>query len=125
MKSFMVLLAVMALGAIGASQTTKPADDARCSEVQFQSARALPTYNGPGFGTVEHSSPDEPFIVPAGCFQFFCSQKRETYRILSCPNLKMRSFARNQSPVSAVNTVPSNYQQSDAPDGATRERSPR
>ena len=124
MKSFMVLPALMALGALGASQTTKPADDARCSQVRFQSARTLPTYNGPGFGTVEYSGPDEPFIVPAGCFQFFCSQKGETYRILSCPNLKMRSFARNQSPTSAVNSVPSNYQQTDTQDAATRERSP-
>ena len=124
MKGLMVLLTVIAVGAFGASQTSKPANDARCSQVRFQSASTLPTYNGPGFGTVEFSSPDEPFIVPAGCVQFFCSQKRETYRILSCPNLKMRSSARNQSPASAANSAPSKYQQTDTPVAATRERLP-
>lgn len=112
MKSFMVVVAVMALGALGASQTTKAADEVRCSQLRFQSAIALPSYNGPGFSTVEYSSPDEPFIVPTGCFQFFCAHKRETYRILSCRNLKMKDFARttesNGSPASTINSIPSN-----------------
>jgi hypothetical protein len=47
----------------------------------------------PGFGAVENASPDEPFIVPAGCSQFMCARQGETYRVLSCPNLAMKSFS--------------------------------
>ena len=119
MKGALVLVAVMALSALSASQSTKPgsthhrgADDPRCSQLQFQSISALPSYNGPGFSTVENSSPDEPFIVPAGCSQFFCARQGENYRVLSCPNLRVKSFSHtmdsNESPASTptVNSVP-------------------
>jgi hypothetical protein len=101
MKGVLVLVAVIALGALSASQTTKPAsthhrraDDPRCSHLQSQSTSAMPSYNGPGFSSVENSSPDEPFIVPAGCSQFFCARQGEKYRVLSCPNLTVKSFSR-------------------------------
>lgn len=118
MKVTLVLVAVITLGAVGASQTTKAAsthhrraDDPRCSELQFQSTGALPSYNGPGFGTVSNFDPDVPFVVPAGCSQFSCAQRRETYQVLSCPNLKAKSLSRtidsNGSPAStpAVNSA--------------------
>src|ERR1700730_19429335 len=101
MKGVLVLVAVIALGALGASQTTKPrsthhrrAEDPRCSQLRFQSTGALPSYNGPGFGTVSDLNPDVPFIVPAGCSQFSCARRRETYQVLSCPNLRVKSFSR-------------------------------
>ena len=119
MKGVLVLVAVIALGGPSASQTAKPAsthhrraDDPRCSQLRSQSASALPSYNGPGFSAVENSSPDEPFIVPAGCSQFFCARQGEKYRVLSCPNLTVKSFSHtidtNGSPGStpAVNSVP-------------------
>jgi hypothetical protein len=120
MKGVLVLVAVIALGALSASQTTKPAsahhrraDDPRCSQLRFQSTSALPSYNGPGFSTVSYSSPDEPFIVPAGCSQFACAGRGETYRVLSCPNLTPKSLSRamdTDGPKIAtptVNSVPS------------------
>lgn len=109
MMKHMVLVAVVLLGGLSEAQSTRPADDAHCSQLRFRSASALPSYNGPGFGTVEYPSPDEPFIVPAGCFQFFCSRKQETYRVLSCPNLKVKNSGRNATPASSlgVDTVPS------------------
>ena len=101
MKGVLVLVAVIALGALSASQTTKPvsthhrrADDPRCSQLRSQSTSTLPSYNGPGFSAVENSTPDEPFIVPAGCSQFFCARQGEKYRVLSCPNLTVKSFSR-------------------------------
>jgi hypothetical protein len=119
MKGVLVLVAVIALGGLSASQTAKPAsthhrraDDPRCSQLRFQSTAELPSYNGPGFSTVSNSSPDEPFIVPAGCSQFSCARQGETYRVLSCPNLPVKSFSRttdtNGSPDSTrtVNSVP-------------------
>jgi hypothetical protein len=101
MKGLLVVLAVFALGAVSSSQTVKPAsthhraaDNPHCSHLKSQSSHTLPSYDAPGFSSVEYSSPDEPFIVPRGCFQFFCAGKGETYRVLSCPNLKMKSFSR-------------------------------
>jgi hypothetical protein len=101
MKVALVLVAVITLGALSASQTTKPAstqqrraDDPRCSQLQFPSTGALPSYNGPGFGTVSNLNPDVPFIVPAGCSQFSCARQRETYQVLSCPNLRAKRFSR-------------------------------
>jgi len=101
MKVVLVLVAVVTLGALSASQTTKPAsthdrraDDSRCSQLEFQSTGALPSYNGPGFSTVSDLDPDVPFIVPAGCSQFSCAGRRETYRIMSCPNLRVKSSSR-------------------------------
>ena len=119
MKVALVLVAVVTLGALSASQTTKPAsthdrraDDPRCSQLQFQATGALPSYNGPGFGMVSDLNPDVPFIVPAGCSQFPCARQGETYRVLGCPNLKVKSFSRtmdtNGSPSSTptANSVP-------------------
>jgi hypothetical protein len=119
MKGVLVLVAVIALPALCASQTTKPAsahhrraDDPRCSHLRSQSTSGLPSYNGPGFSSVENSSPDEPFIVPAGCSQFFCALQGEKYRVLSCPNLTVKSFSRTMdtdgSPASTptVHSVP-------------------
>jgi hypothetical protein len=119
MKGVLVLVAVIALGALSASQTTKPAstrhrqgDDPRCSQLQFPSTGALPSYNGPGFSTVSDLNPDVPFIVPAGCSQFSCARQGEAYRVLSCPNLRVKSFSRtldtNGSPGSTptVDSVP-------------------
>ena len=119
MKGLLVLVSVIALGALSASQTVKPAstrhrpaDEPHCSHLKFQSTSALPSYDGPGFSTVEYSSPDEPFIVPAGCFQFSCARKGETYRILSCRNLKVKSFSRTMdsngslASTSTENSVP-------------------
>lgn len=101
MKGLLVVVAVVALEALSFSQPVKPpsthrrpTDDPHCSHLKFQSTRALPSYDGPGFSTVEDSSPDEPFIVPSGCFQFSCARKRETFRVLSCPNLKSKAFSR-------------------------------
>jgi hypothetical protein len=101
MKGLLVVVAVVALEALSLSQPVKPpsthrppADDPRCSHLNFQSTSALPLYDGPGFSTVEDSSPDEPFIVPSGCFQFSCARKPETYRVLSCPSLKLKTFSR-------------------------------
>jgi hypothetical protein len=100
MKGVLVLVAVIALGALGASQTTKPrsthhrrAEDPRCSQLRFQSTGALPSYNGPGFSTVSNSSADEPFVVPAGCSQFSCARQGDTYRVLSCPTMTVKSFS--------------------------------
>jgi hypothetical protein len=79
MKTFLVLAAVIALAGLSASQTMKAASthhrryDSRCSQLRFQSNSAMPSYNGQGFSTVSYSDPDEPFIVPAGCFQFSCA----------------------------------------------------
>lgn len=119
MKACLVLVAVIALGGLSASQIMKGAsthrrraDDSRCSQLRFQSTSAMPSYNGPGFSTVSYSDPDEPFIVPAGCFQLSCARHGEMYRVLSCPNLALKSFSRtmdiNGSPVSTptVNSVP-------------------
>jgi hypothetical protein len=101
MKTFLVLAAVIALTGLSASQTIKAAsthhrraDDSRCSQLGFQSNSAMPSYNGPGFSAVSYSDPDEPFIVPAGCFQFSCARHGEMYRVLSCPNLTVKSFSR-------------------------------
>lgn len=101
MKRVLVSVAVIALGALSAAQTTKPAsshhrraEDPRCSQLRFQATSALPSYNGPGFSTVSNLSPDEPFIVPRGCSQFSCARQGETYRVLSCPNLTGKSFSR-------------------------------
>ena len=119
MKAVLVLVAVIALGVLSASQTTKPAgthhrraDDPRCSQLRSQSTSALPSYNGPGFSSVENSSPDEPFIVPAGCSQFFCALQGEKYRVLSCPNLTVKDISRTMdtngslASTSTVNSVP-------------------
>lgn len=119
MKLALVLMAVITLSTLSASQTTKPAstqhrraDDSRCSQLQFQSTGELPSYTGPGFSTVSNLDPEVPFIVPAGCSQFSCAQRRETYRVLSCPNLHVKSFSRtmdtNGSAVSTptADTVP-------------------
>lgn len=119
MKGLFVLIAVIALGALSASLTAKPAsthhrpaDDPRCSQLRPQSTSALPSYNGPGFSTVDYYSPDEPFIVPAGCFQFSCARKGETYRVLSCPTLKVKDFSRtvdsigSQAPTPREDSVP-------------------
>jgi hypothetical protein len=102
MKGLLVVVAVVALEALGLSQPVKPpsthrrpADDPRCSHLKFQSISALPSYDGPGFSTVEDFRPDEPFIVPTGCFQFSCARKRDTYRVLSCPNLKLKTSSRS------------------------------
>lgn len=101
MKRLLVLFAVIALGAVSTSQFVeaasthhRPADDAHCTHLKFQSTSALPSYDGPGFSTVDYSSPDEPVIVPRGCFQFSCAQKRNRFQVLSCPNLKMKAFSR-------------------------------
>jgi hypothetical protein len=101
MKGLLVIAAVVALEALSCSQPVKPpsthrrpADDPHCSHLKFQSTSALPFYDGVGFSTVEDSSPDDPFIVPSGCFQFSCTRKRERYRVLSCPNLKSKASAR-------------------------------
>lgn len=116
MKYFLVLAAVVVLEVLSAAQSAKSAstqhrrrDDSRCSQIEFSSTTARPSYNGPGFGTVEYSSPDEPFIVPAGCVQFFCGRPRETYRVLSCPNLKMKSS------VIATDSTGSEHTESSAP----------
>lgn len=112
MKVLLVLVAVFTLGALSASQTTKAAsthdrraDDPRCSQLQLPSTGALPSYTGPGFGTVSDLNPDVPFIVPAGCSQFSCARQGETYQVLSCPNLRVKSSSRtmdtNGSPGSA------------------------
>jgi hypothetical protein len=119
MKGLLVVVAVLALEALSLSQPVKPpsthrrpADDPHCSHLKFQSASALPSYDGPGFSTVEDSSPEEPFIVPGGCFQFSCTRKRETYRVLSCPNLRFKTFSRSidstgsQSSASTETSVP-------------------
>lgn len=119
MKHLPVLVAVIALGALSPGQTLKaasthhrPAADIHCSHLKFQSTSALPSYDSPGFSTVEYSSPDEPFVVPKGCFQFSCARKGDTYRVLSCPNLKVKTFSRtidsNGSPasISRENSVP-------------------
>lgn len=101
MKGLLVVVAVIGLDALCLSQTVKPAsthhrpaDDPHCSHLKFQSTGALPTFDGPGFSTVQYSRPDEPFIVPRGCFQFSCARKGDTYRVLSCPNLKGKTFSR-------------------------------
>jgi hypothetical protein len=95
MKYFLVLAVVVSLAGLCAAQDPsthhRRTNDSRCSQVKFSSTSARPSYHGPGFGTVENSSPDEPFIVPAGCVQFFCGRQGETYRVLSCPNLKAKS----------------------------------
>ena len=113
MKVALVLVAVVTLGALSASQTTKPAsthdrraDDPRCSQLQFQATGALPSYNGPGFGMVSDLNPDVPFIVPAGCSQFFCAGRRETYRVLSCPNLRAKSFSRTMDTNASAGSTP-------------------
>lgn|SRR5579864_2657363 len=117
MKHFLVLFALIALGAVSTSQFVeaasthhRSADDPHCSHLKFQSTSALPSYDGPGFSTVEYSIPDDPVIVPRGCFQFSCARKGDTYQILSCPNLKAKTFSRtidtNGSPASAENPVP-------------------
>jgi hypothetical protein len=119
MKTFLVLAAVIALAELSASQTMKAAsthhrraDDSRCSQLRFQSNSAMPSYNGQGFSTVSYSDPDEPFIVPAGCFQFSCAQHGEMYRVLSCPNLTLKSFSRTMDTSESlgstrtVNSVP-------------------
>lgn len=102
MKGLLIIAAVLALEALSLSQPVKPpsthrppADDSHCSHLSFQSTSALPSYDGPGFSTVEDSSPDEPFIVPNGCFQFSCARNRETFRVLSCPNLKLKAFSHS------------------------------
>jgi len=119
MKGLLVVVAVVALEALSLSQPVKPpsthrrpADDPRCSHLKFQSTSALPLYDGPGFSTVEDSSPDEPFIVPSGCVQLSCARNRETYRVLSCPNLKLKTFSRpidstaSQASASTESSVP-------------------
>ena len=113
MKVVQVLVAVIALGALSAAQTTKPAsthhrraDDPRCSQLQFQSTDALPSYNGPGFSTVSNLDSDVPFIVPAGCSQFSCAHRRETYRVLSCPNLTVKSFSRTMDTNGSAGSTP-------------------
>src|ERR1700756_880900 len=113
MKVVQILVAVIALGALSASQTTKPvsthhrrADDPRCSQLQFPSTDAQPSYNGPGFSTVSNLDPDVPFIVPAGCSQFSCRQRRETYRVLSCPNLRVKSFSRTMDTNGSSGSTP-------------------
>ena len=64
MKGLLVVVAVVALEALSLSQPVKPpsthrrpTDDPHCSHLKFQSTRALPSYDGPGFSTVEYSSP--------------------------------------------------------------------
>jgi hypothetical protein len=119
MKGLLVVATVIVLEALSLSQPAKPATthprpvgDPHCSRLKFQSTSALPSYDGRGFSTVEDSSPDEPFIVPSGCFQFSCEQKRGTYRVLSCPNLKVKAFSRtmdstgSQASASTENSVP-------------------
>jgi hypothetical protein len=113
MKVVLVLVAVVTLGALSTSQTTKPAsnhdrraDDPRCSQLQFPSTGALPSYNGPGFSTVSNVNPDVPFIVPAGCSQFSCAGRRETYRVLSCPNLRAKSFSRTMDTNGSAGSTP-------------------
>ena len=113
MKGVLVLVAVITLGALGASQTTKSAsahhrraDDPRCSQLRFQSTSALPSYNGPGFSTVSNLSPDEPFIVPTGCSQFSCTRRGETYQVLSCPNLTPKNFSRTMDTNGSGSTTP-------------------
>ena len=119
MKLALVLVAVITLGALSASQTTQPAstqhrraDDPRCSQLQFQSTGTLPSFNGPGFSTVSNFDPDVPFIVPAGCSQFSCTQRREAYRVLSCPNLRAKTSSRttetngSQGSTPTANSVP-------------------
>jgi hypothetical protein len=72
----------------------------------------MPSYNGPGFSTVSYSDPDEAVIVPAGCFQFSCARHGEMYRVLSWPNLTLKSFSRtmdtngSQGSTPTVNSVP-------------------
>lgn len=107
MKYFLVLAAVVSFAGLCSAQTAKAEGahrnaDPRCSQLGSSSANTTPSYHGPGFGTVEYSTPDEPFIVPAGCVQFFCAEKRETYRVLSCPNLK----AKNSSLVADTKESP-------------------
>jgi hypothetical protein len=113
MKVVLVLVAVVTLGALSASQTAKPAgthhrraDDPRCSQLQFPSTDELPAYNGPGFSTVSNLDPDVPFIVPAGCSQFSCARRGETYRVLSCPNLRVKSFSRTMDTNASVGSAP-------------------
>lgn len=119
MKTLLVLAAVIALSGLSASQTMKAASthhrragDSRCSQLRFQSNSAMPSYNGQGFSTVSYSDPDEPFIVPAGCFQFSCAQHGEMYQVLSCPNLTLKSFSRTMDTSESlgstrrVNSVP-------------------
>ena len=113
MKVVLVLVAVIALGALSASQTTKPAsthhrraDDPRCSQLQFPSTGALPSYNGPGFSTVSDLDPDVPFIVPAGCSQFSCAGRRETYQVLSCPNLRAKSLSHTMDSNASASSTP-------------------
>jgi hypothetical protein len=119
MKRLLVLFAVIALGAVSTSQFVeaasthhRPADDAHCSHLKFQSTSALPSYDGPGFSTVDYSSPDEPVIVPRGCFQFSCARNGDTYQVLSCPNLKVKTSPRTidsngtQASTSTENSVP-------------------
>lgn len=113
MKVVLVLVAVVTLGALSASQTTKPAgthhrraDDPRCSQLQFQSTDEPPSYNGPGFSTVSTLDPDVPFIVPAGCSQFSCAGRRETLRVLSCPNLRAKSFSRTMDTNGSAGSTP-------------------
>jgi hypothetical protein len=113
MKVVLVLVVVITLGALSASQTTQPAstqyrraDDPRCSQLQFQSTGALPSYNGPGFSTVSSLNPDVPFIVPAGCSQFSCARRRETYQVLSCPNLHAKSVSRTMDTNASAGSTP-------------------
>lgn len=112
MNGLRVIVVVIALEALSLSQTVKPgrthrrpADDPHCSHLQFPSTGTLPSYDAPGFNTVEYSSPDEPVIVPTGCFQFSCARKGNRYRVLSCPNLKVKAYSRtidgNGPPASA------------------------
>jgi hypothetical protein len=113
MKVLVLVAVVITLGALSASQTTKPAstndrraDDPRCSQLQFQSTGALPSYNGPGFSTVSDLDPDVPFIVPAGCSQFSCARQGETYRVLSCPNLRSKTFSRTLDTNGSAGSTP-------------------
>jgi hypothetical protein len=118
MKTLLVLAAVIALAGLSASQTMKAASthrravDSRCSQLRLQSNSAMPSYNGQGFSTVSYSDPDEPFIVPAGCFQFSCARHGKMYRVLSCPNLTLKSFSRTMDTSESlgstrtVNSVP-------------------
>ena len=113
MKVALVLVAVVTLGALSASQTSQPAstqnrraDDPRCSQLQFSSAGALPSYHGPGFSTVSGLDPEVPFIVPAGCSQFSCTVRREAYQVLSCPNLRAKSISRTMDTNGAAGSTP-------------------
>jgi hypothetical protein len=124
MKGLLVVVAVFALGAASPSQTVKhasthhhAADDPHCSHLKFQSTTALPSFDSPGFSTVDYSSPDEPFIVPKGCFQFSCVRNGDTYRVLSCPNLKVKAFSSSvdsnglPASTSTENPVPASNKQ--------------